>query len=93
MKNIDMALRRLAEEEAPLRLSLVDAAVLKRVEGYSIGSRDASAPFRAVAVAAALAMGIAAGLIPGQTSDARYTFAEISGAAKLAPSTLLIDAS
>ena len=93
MKDIDTALRRLAEDEAPLRLSLVDAAVLEQIEGYSIGARDVSTPFRAIAVAAALVMGIAAGLIPGQTSDARHTFAEISGAAKLAPSTLLVGAS
>lgn len=90
MKDIDTALRRLAEEETPSQLSLVDAAVLERIEGYSFGPRDVSIPFRVAAVAAALVMGVAAGLIPGQSADAKDTFVEISGAAKLAPSTLLV---
>lgn len=92
MIDIDTALRRLAEEEAPFRLSLMEAAVLERIQGCSIGARDVPTPFRAVAVAAALVMGIAAGLIPGQSAAAEYTFAEISGAAELAPSTLLVGA-
>ena len=92
MKDIDAALRRLAEEEAPLRLSLVDAAVLAQIDGFSIDARDVSAPFRVVAVAAAMGMGIAAGLIPGQSSAANHSFAEISGTAELAPSTLLVGA-
>lgn len=92
MNDIDTALRRLAEEAAPLRLSLVDAAVLERIEGDSIGAQDASASFRVVAVAAALVMGIAAGLSQRQPAAANHTFAEISGAAEFAPSTLLVGA-
>ncbi len=90
MKDIDTALRRLAEEGTPSRLSLIDAAVLQRIDGYNFGAREVSIPFRVAAVAAALVMGIAAGLIPGQNADAKDTFVEISGAAKLAPSTLLV---
>ena len=92
MKDIDTALRQLAEEEGPLRLSLIDAAVLEQIEGYRIGSRDVATSFRVVSIAAALVMGIAAGLIPVGAPDAKYTFAEISGAADLAPSTLLVGA-
>ena len=93
MIDIDTALQRLAEEEAPSRLLLVDAAVLDQIEGHRFGARDVSTSFGALTVATALMMGIAAGLIPGQTSDANDDFAVMSGAAKLAPSTLLVDAS
>lgn len=90
MKDIDTALRRLSEQEAPSRLSLIDAAILERVQGYSLGARNLPGPFRAAAIAAALVMGIGAGLVPDHTTEAKDSLVEISGAARLAPSTLLV---
>lgn len=90
MNDIDTALRRLAEAETPPRLLLVDAAVFRRIDGRSPGVRDAYGPVRVAVVAAALVMGITAGLLPGQSADAKDAYVEISGAAKLAPSTLLV---
>lgn len=92
MKDIDTALRRLAEEVAPPSLMQVDAAVLAEIENYSVGARYASTPLRGLAVAVALVMGIAAGLGPEPSSDARPALADINGVAKFAPSTLLIGA-
>jgi len=89
MYDIDSALRRLAEAPPPAHLAQVDAAVFQRIEGHRFGPNNVVTTYRAGVVTLALVMGIAGGLVPGE-SDSRDALVPISAAAKLAPSTLLL---
>lgn len=89
MNDIDRELRRLAEDRVPNSLGAIDVRVLQRVSTYRFGPSDIPNRFRVAAVAFALLMGVAGGLIPGEAADAEPSVTTISGAIELAPSTLL----
>lgn len=89
MDDIDIELRRLAEDRVPNSLGAIDGQVLQRVSAYGFATRDIPTRFRVAAVAFALLMGVAGGLIPGEAADAEPSVTAISGAIELAPSTLL----
>ena len=89
MVDIDRALRRLAEDPVPSRLAATEALVLGKISGPT-STHDVPVPFRVAAVTAALAMGIAGGLLPSQSAKAEQTVTLIGAAGELAPSSLLM---
>ncbi len=88
MNDLEAALRRLSQDEAPVRLAATEAEVLQRVAGYSFHAREPGS-FRVIAVAGALLMGIAGGLMQPEQSGASRSLSRLSGATDLAPSTVL----
>ena len=90
MVDIDRALRRLAEDPVPSRLAATEGFALIEISGRAPASHDLPTPFRVAAVAAALAMGIAGGLVPSESAKAEQTVTLIGAAAELAPSSLLM---
>ncbi len=88
MDDLEAALRRLSHDEAPVRLAATEAEVLQRVAGHSFHAREPGS-FRVIAVAGALLMGVAGGLIQPEQSDASRSLSRLSGATDLAPSTVL----
>lgn len=89
MNDIDTALSWLANDRVPRRLALTEASVLAQVSGHSFARREASNRLGIAAAAAALIMGIAGGLMPGEPARAQESLSPIGGAAELAPSSLL----
>lgn len=90
MTDLDFALRRLSEEAPPAELSSIDTQVLTQVQEHSF-ARD-SMRLRVGAVAFALLMGVAGGMLPDPSAKARSTPSVLGEAADLAPSTLLAGA-
>lgn len=90
MSDIDSALQRLAKAPLPPDLARLEVAVFERVEGHGFGQPHVGTPLRICAVALAVAMGIAGGVIPNRSADAESFPVSLSDAARLAPSTLLI---
>lgn len=91
MNDIDKALQRLAQESVPVRLSSIDAIVLERLQGYRHAKRELPAHFRVAAVAVALIMGLAGGMMSGQTAQASHSVTQITGTSELTPSAILMD--
>lgn len=89
MDDIDIALREAASAPVPTRLAATEALVLSRVSGHSFATRELPIGFRVTAMAAALVMGVAVGLMPAEPAAAEQSLSPIGGAAELAPSTLL----
>lgn len=89
MEDIDSALRRLSGDRVPSRLAQIDAQVLERVAGHRFGTHHDIGQFRVMAVAAALFMGIAGGMLPEEPAGPKPSLSPLSGATDLAPSTLL----
>lgn len=89
MDDLDGALARLASDRVPDRLSSIDGLVLRRVAGHSFACDDHPIGFRVAAVAAALFMGVAAGMLPAERASGEGALAPFGGAAELAPSSLL----
>jgi hypothetical protein len=89
MDEIDIVLRRAASAPVPTRLAATEALVLSRVSGHSFATRELPIGFRATAMAAALVMGVAGGLMPAEPAAAEQSLSPIGGAAEFAPSTLL----
>jgi hypothetical protein len=90
MVDVEISLRRLSEEAPPPGLSLMEDRVLARIEGHSFARE--SMRLRAGAVVFALAMGVVGGMLPDTAAKARSATISLSGAADLAPSTLLAGA-
>ena len=87
--DLEAALRRLSQDEAPVRLAATEAEILRRVAGYSFHAREPGG-FRVIAVVGALLMGVAGGLVqPEQSGASRSSLSRLSGATDLAPSTVL----
>ena len=88
LPDLDHLLRRLGEEQAPDRLSTLEDKVLDRVRGHSFEQEPLR--YRAGAIALALLMGLAGGMLPqgGDRGSARV--APFGEPADLAPSTLLV---
>lgn len=89
MDDLDGALARLARDRVPDRLSSIDGLVLSRVAGHSFAGDDQPFGFRVAAIAAALVLGVAAGMLPAERAGAEGSLAPFGGAAELAPSSLL----
>lgn len=89
MDDIDFALSRAASAPVPTRLAATEALVLSRVSGHSFATRELPVGFRVAAMASALIMGVAGGLVPAEPAAAEHSLSPIGGAAELAPSTLL----
>lgn len=90
MHDIDSALRRLAEAPLPARVAGLETEVLKRTKDHRFERKQRATTFRFAAVALALIMGIAGGIVPGRSASAEDLLLPISDAVKLAPSTLLL---
>jgi hypothetical protein len=88
MNDLEADLRRLSQDEPPVRLAATEAEVLRRVSGYSFHAREPGS-FRVIAVAGALLMGVAGGLVQPEQSGASRSLSRFSGATDLAPSTVL----
>ena len=86
--DLDEALARLATFEPPNKLAQVEQRVLVRLADASPLSRRAPAGLSAFALFGALAMGVAAGVLPGK-ADANSSTYPLDGGAALAPSALL----
>ena len=86
MSDFDVLLRRLSEEPVPDGLAWTERRILERVSGYSFHREPLR--FRVAAVAVALLMGVAGGMLPESGADARGV-APLGEDADLAPSTLL----
>lgn len=91
INNLDAVLQRLSEEPTPSRLAGTESIVLQRVADHSFGPREDSGRIRALAIVAALSMGIAGGLLPGHPEEKRPSLSPLGGGADLAPSSLLVD--
>lgn len=89
MDDIDTALTRLARDCVPRRLAETEIIILGRVASYRFGTPEISSAMRTTALAAALIVGIAGGLIPEEPARQTHSLSPIDGAAGLAPSTLL----
>lgn len=89
MIEIDRALQRLSEDTVPTRLAATEASILEKIANPNFAAHDLPRPFRMAAVTAALAMGIAGGLLPSESAKAEQSLPLIGAAAELAPSTLL----
>src|SRR3546814_15959131 len=89
MIEIDRALQRLSEDAVSTRLAATEASILEKISSPNFGAHDLPRPFRLAAVTAALAMGIAGGLVPSESATAEQSLPLIGAAAALAPSTLL----
>jgi hypothetical protein len=88
MGEVDAALRLVSEEAAPPELFMIDDGVLLRVQGHSFDKE--SVHLRVGAVAFALLMGIAGGMLPDAPAKAGPNVVGLSEGVNLAPSTLLI---
>jgi hypothetical protein len=87
-REIDKALQRLADDQVPAGLTSIDSVVLERVSGHRFSPAGQYATLRVFAVAGALLMGIAGGLMP--TAEAQPSLTPVAGASDLAPSSLLL---
>ena len=87
MTDFDSLMRRLKDEPVPVILAQTEQMVLERVSGYSF-EREAFS-VRAVAITAAVLMGIGGGLLPDYEPAARRAVVPFGESAELAPSTLL----
>lgn len=86
----DAAFERLARAPVPAGLGSLEQAVLAQVAGERpVRQRDMFG-FSVTAAAAALAMGIGGGLLPQGGDPAHASLTPLTGAAELAPSSLLV---
>ena len=88
--DIETALHRLAQDAVPLRLNALQDNVLGEVANHSFAHSGAPMMARAGAIAGALLMGVAGGLMPADTAEAEPSLAPFAGASDLAPATLLL---
>ena len=88
MPDLDHLLRHLGDEPAPDQLSSIESRVLDRVRGHSFEQEPLR--FRVGAVAIALLMGVAGGMLPQRGDDGSDRVAPFGEPADLAPSTLLV---
>src|SRR3546814_12079680 len=88
MIEIDRALQRLSEDAVSTRLAATEASILEKISSPNFGAHDLPRPFRLAAVTAALAMGIAGGLVPSESAKAEQYLPLIGAAAALAPSKI-----
>ena len=87
MSEFEDLLGRLKREPAPHALALIEKTVLARVSQVSFKHEPFS--FRVVAVAMALVMGIAGGILPSLEGRDRDAIVPLGEAMEFAPSTLL----
>ncbi len=93
MDDIDDVLKRAANAAVPARVASVDARVFSRISGYSFAAGEFPIGLRIAALAVALFMGVAGGMMPSEPAALEQSLSPISGAAQFAPSTLLMSAS
>lgn len=88
---IDSELRRLAEDEPPASLAMIEQNVLDMVSNHRFASPRM--PFRAgvAAGAAALLMGFVGGVLPVRPDPSADNFADLLETSRLAPSSLLVE--
>ena len=91
MSDLESALHRLSTEAAPPSIALIEARILGRVAGHSF--RREPLRVRAAAVALALTLGVAGGLMPDSEHHFDKASSILGEAVELAPSTLLTAAS
>ena len=90
MADVDLRLNALAEQAVPPALASLDAHVLARVAGHSFAKE--SLWVRTTAIAFAMLMGVAGGMLPDTRTRAGQPAPGLSEAAEFAPSTLLAGA-
>ena len=88
MPDLDVMLRRLGDEAAPVELATTETRVLQRVVGH--GFEQEPLRFRVGAVTLALLMGVAGGILPEWDRGGSDLVAPFGEPAELAPSTLLV---
>lgn len=87
--DIDRALERLSRQPVPGALAQAETDVLGRIAALGPRLRELPSGFYLAAVTAALAIGIAGGLSPRETSPGDASLYLLSPASRLAPSSLL----
>lgn len=87
MSDFETLLRRLNEEPVPAALASIEQPILKRVSGHSFEREPLR--LRVAAVAVALVMGVAGGMLPESGANGRSVPAPLGEPASLAPSNLL----
>jgi hypothetical protein len=90
-EEIDAALQRLAGDKIPAGLDSIESIVLERVASHRFPTAGEYTTLRALAVAGALLMGVAGGLMPANEAEALPSLTPVAGASELAPSSLLLE--
>ena len=88
-EDIGEALARLSRAPVPAALVSVDATVMARVAELPRRLREVPPGVFVLAVAVALLMGLAGGVLPDGPANAEEPLSPIDSATRLAPSTLL----
>jgi hypothetical protein len=88
LPDLDHLLLRLGEEPTPDGLSTIEDRVFDRVRGHSFEQEPLR--YRAGAIALALLMGVAGGMLPHDGDRGSARVAPFGEPADLAPSTLLV---
>lgn len=86
---ISRALERLASEPVPSALERTEVIVMGRLAAYPAATSQSLGRFGAVSIGAALLMGVAGGIVPGERAPRHETISPLVTTAALAPSTLL----
>lgn len=89
--DFDAAFERLGRAPAPAGLASLEQSVLARIARERPARQPDMFGYSLTAAAAALVMGVASGLLPQGEEPAHDSLTPLSGAAELAPSTLLVD--
>jgi hypothetical protein len=89
-QDIDNALQRLADDQVPTGLMSIESVVLERVSEHRFSPAGQYTTLRVFAVAGALLMGVAGGLMPTDEAEAQPSLTPVAGASDLAPSSLLL---
>lgn len=87
MRDLDSALRQLSRQPAHADLAMLEVKVLEQVERHSFAREPLGV--RAAAIAFALLIGVAGGMLPDAEAREERSGTAFSEAMELAPSTLL----
>lgn len=87
---LDSALQRLAQDDVPPHLQAIEHMVIARVANHRFERPGAPMIVRVGAIAGALLMGVAGGLMPAEDAKAQPSLAPFAGASDLAPASLLL---
>lgn len=89
MRDLDEMLDRLSAAPLPARLIAIDDAVFLQFADRQAGAAPLSGGMIGLAVVAALGMGVAGAVVPGNPAEAAPSLSPFGAPAALAPSSLL----